>query len=154
MISRATDYTSNPSEYDRYAPHINSRYIEAHSIQNDLVIEALEAIPSPVILDLGSGTGYDALILTERNRSAVFYGVDQSQSMGYYMMQKAEMCGRNGRVNFVACKIQDITLNPKSFEVQAGESPPLKPSVVISAFTCHHLDATTKRELYKKLRSR
>ena len=86
------------------------------------------------ILELGTGTGETALRLLVRHRDATLVGIDESEGM----LAAAYEALPNDRVELVAKRIQD-------------ELPDGPFDLVASALSVHHLDASEKADLFKRV---
>lgn len=152
MVADAYNYTEDPEEYDRYAHLVNSRYLEAHAIQNEIVIEALvaQSDKSKIVMDLGCGTGFDAVALLHGDANLKYVGVDQSQQMCERLMKKVGDAGFGHRTTVIQESIQRISHDSDTSNLRVGQES-FRPQVVITAFTCHHLKKGEKASLYRAI---
>ena len=87
------------------------------------------------ILELGTGTGETARRLLERHPEAVLVGVDESPGM----LQRAREVLGEERVELRVARLQD--------PLPAGPF-----DLVVSVLCVHHLDASEKRDLFRRVR--
>jgi len=122
--------------YDRMAPTLTPQY---GYLQNEaLKILAIAETPSPLVVDLGAGSGIFLEKAMESNSQARCHWVDFSDDFLKVAKQRLKRFG--DRVTFTICAIQD------DWESAIGE----KADAIFSMSAIHHLESERKKTLYRR----
>jgi SAM-dependent methyltransferase len=134
--------------YDIEAAFISDRYKEAHRIQNSIVINALNNIPNPVIIDFGCGTGSDGLEILSKLSTSHYIGIDSSIYMLQVASKKFEKEILSSRSLFIKQDIRNLT-NDWLLKELSSSMIITEISCIISSLVLHHYSIETRVRFYK-----
>lgn len=144
--------TVGASTYDDDAARMPTRYKRAHTIQNELVVNALRSnkalLGKKVVVDLGAGTSNDGLEILSRSPQAFYLGIDYSQPMVARAEEKMRLHGYAQRSAFLQCDFLTARLGDIMHELAETQMNNHVP-VVISALALHHYELVEKHNAYK-----
>lgn len=113
------NFQSGGAEWDKVAPaweKNHSAIAEGLETCNELVLEQAGITPGIVALDLGSGTGYPALLAAQKvGPTGRVTGVDFSGGMLDVARRKAETLGL-GNIEFKECDVTSLPFEDSSFD--------------------------------------
>jgi SAM-dependent methyltransferase len=138
------------ARYDEDTRRMPRRYHTAHAIQNKLVRRALgiHPVPDPVVVDLGCGTGNDALNLLSRRKDLAYLGVDYSSHM---LTRAAAKLARSGHRQRAILLHRDFRQVASDEILAALDAAGLGRQIrcVISAIALHHYTVAEKKPVYR-----
>jgi tRNA (cmo5U34)-methyltransferase len=123
-----TDFDWDPDTY----PALMAEEIPGYDELQEAAAAATAEIEARTVLELGTGTGETALRALARHPGARWVGIDASEPM----LRRARE------------RLPDAELRVARLEDALPEGPF---DLVVSALAVHHLDATAKRDLFRRV---
>ena len=127
---------------------MSERYKEAHNIQNTVVLNTINSLPNPIVVDFGCGTGSDGHEILSKNEEVKFIGIDSSKYMLRVASDKFLIHKFSKRSLFLNFDFQHLS-GKYLFEILKLNNCNQRFNCVISSFVLHHYPIETRLKFYQ-----
>lgn len=145
--------TEEAKHYDETIEMVVPRYKDLHELMLRLGEESIrtrEAEGAPIILDIGSGTGAEAIPFLKRNPLVRVVGVDLCSEMHDIFVKNARSAGVGpDRYELLTGDILDPAIEAKILQTLTSRFDARSASTIISAFTVHHFDRAQRADVFR-----